>query len=173
MRFARSLPPNRRGIRVGRFHQPWVRPLRLPWSAGRCGPEALSCCTNPAQHRTHHPLCHITVRATFSTSHNHASHAPNYCDRWSPRRSLRLERTSCSISINARTSIHYVSNSVGINASWAMTGSLVGNVGAKHLSWATMPTETNSFEKFQKYLFHIRLLHPVIPCTMLTVSTDF
>ena len=86
--------------------------MRLPWSAGRCGPEALSCCTNPAQHRTHHPLCHITVRATFSTSHNHASHAPNYCDRWSPRRSLRLERTSCSISINARTSIHYVGNSV-------------------------------------------------------------
>ena len=62
---------------------------------------------------------------------------------------------------------------VGINAFRAMTGSLVGNVGAKHLSWATMPTETNSFEKFQKYLFHIRLLHPVIPCTMLTVSTDF
>ena len=62
---------------------------------------------------------------------------------------------------------------IGINAFRAMTGSLVGNVGAEHLSWAMMPTETDSFEKFQKDLFHIRLLHPVIPCTMLTVSTDF
>ena len=93
--------------------------------------------------------------------------------RRSPLRFLRRSKKvrPCRVVVRVQWLDTLVSS--GINAFRAMTGSLVGNVGAKHLSWATMPTETNSFEKFQKYLFHIRLLHPVMPCTMLTVSTDF